>query len=119
MSQLTIRVPEDLDFAALSLRRDPVSREVSFAWAPIERICEVSGVDIQVFRAGHEDNVSGLIIAWYNIHRQHGGAPDAVAEQLLAEVDAENRYGEINVQPRCQRRASVIRRPSPRRSIIH
>jgi len=35
----------------------------------------------------------------YTMHRQHGGAPDAVAEQLLAEVDAENRYGEFNVQP--------------------
>ena len=27
-----------------------------------------------------------------------GGAPDIVAEQLLAEVDAEDRYGEIRVQ---------------------
>ena len=99
MLPLAIRVPADLDFAALALRRDPLTREISFDWAPIERICEVSAVDVQIFRAGPEDNVSGLIIAWYTMHREAGGAPDAVAEQLVAEVLAEDLYGEINVQP--------------------
>lgn len=81
------------------LRRHPVSRAISFAWTPIERICEASGVDVQIFSAGDENNVAGLIVARYVIHRQHGGAPNAVAEQLFAEVDAEDRYGEISVQP--------------------
>ena len=99
MPPLAIRIPADLDFAALCLRRDPVSRTLSFDWSPIERICEVSGADVEIFRARDEGNVAGLIVAWYGMHRRHGGAPDAVAEQLLAEVDAESRYGEINVQP--------------------
>jgi hypothetical protein len=98
MPRMTIRVPADLDFSVLDLRRDPVTRKVSFDWAPIERICEISGVDVKIFREGHEDNVAGLIIAWYGEHRQNGGAPDAVAEQMLAEVSAEEIYGEINVQ---------------------
>jgi hypothetical protein len=98
MPPLTLQVPTDLDFAALDLRRDPVTREVLVAWEPIERICEVSGVDPQIFLEGHEDNVSRLIVAWYDSHRKLGGAPDAVAEQLLAEVVADELYGEINVQ---------------------
>jgi hypothetical protein len=72
---------------------------MSFAWGPIERICEASGIDIETFRAGDEANVAGLIVAWYGIHRKQGGAPDAAAEQLLVEVEAVDRYGEINVQP--------------------
>lgn len=99
MPPLTLQIPTDLDFAALDLRRDPITHELLVAWAPIERICEVSDVDPQIFLEGHEDNVSRLIVAWYEVHRQHGGAPDAVAEQMIAETVADELYGEINVQP--------------------
>ena len=99
MAPLTLQVPDDLDFTALDLRRDPVTQEVLVAWAPIERICELSGVDPRIFLESHEDNVSRLVVAWYDMHRHHGGAPDAVAEQLLAEAVADELFGEINVQP--------------------
>jgi len=39
-----------------------------------------------MFRDAPEDNVSGLIVSWYQVHRQHGGEPDPVAEDLIAEV---------------------------------
>lgn len=88
-----ISIPEGLDFAALKLARDPVTHAVSFDWAPIERICAASGIDVALFRDQHEDNVAGLLVAWYAVHRARGGAPDPVQEQILAEVQAEDRHG--------------------------
>ena len=47
-----------------------------------------------------EDNVAGLIIGWYGIHRQHDGAPDPVAEDPIAETGAEDRAGkQYSLQP--------------------
>lgn len=89
---MALSVPDDLDFAALKLARD-ADGHVSFAWEPIERLCSIDGIDIVLFREGPEDNVSGLITAWYFAHRQRGGAPDAVQEDLIAEVLLEDGHG--------------------------
>lgn len=86
---LRVQIPEGLDFVDLKLERDPVTLNISFDWAPIERICDLSGIDIALFRERHEDNVGGLIHAWYLEHLARGGRPDAVQEQLRAEVEAE------------------------------
>lgn len=93
-----ITIPDDLDYADLRLSRDPVTGGVDFAWAPIERICEASGLDIGVFRDAPEDNLSALLVAWYREHLARGGAPDAVQEQILAEVEAEDTLGAHRVQ---------------------
>lgn len=85
-----LAIPEGVEFEALKLTRDPKTGEVAFDWGPIEAICEASGVDVEVFKNGPEDNVSALIVAWYRAHRAGGGAVDAVQEQLLAEVFAED-----------------------------
>lgn len=90
-------VPDGLDFSALRLARDPITLEVEFDWAPVLAICAASGIDPDLFRARDEGNVSGLIVAWYREHRARGGAPDAVQEQLLAEVQAEDRAGPAGV----------------------
>lgn len=84
-----IQIPEGLDFAELKLHRDPVTLDVEFDWAPIEAICALSGIDVRLFRDAPEDNVSELIVQWYLEHLARGGAPDAVQEQLLFEVQAE------------------------------
>lgn len=55
----------------------------------IERICEASALPVEMFRDAPEDNVSGLIVGWYQAHRQHGGKSDPVAEDLIAEAVAE------------------------------
>jgi hypothetical protein len=34
----------------------------------------------------------------YRAHRESGGAPDLVQEQLIAEVAAEKEFGALNVQ---------------------
>lgn len=38
-----ITIPDDVAFADLKLARDPVTLDVSFDWAPIERICAARG----------------------------------------------------------------------------
>lgn len=82
-----VAIPDDLDFSDLSLARDP-DGGVSFDWAVIERICEASALPVEMFRDAPEDNVSGLIVGWYQAHRQHGGKSDPVAEDLIAEAVA-------------------------------
>jgi len=85
---MRIVIPEAVDFADLNLAR-AASGEVSFAWEPIERICEASGIDVAIFREGPEDAVGDLITAWYAAHRQRGGKPDPVQEALIAEALSE------------------------------
>lgn len=87
-----IAIPDGLDFASLLLTRR-ADGAVSFDWAPIETICRESGIDIALFRDGPEDNVAGLITAWYRAHLDAGGAPDPVQEDLIAEAAAEERAG--------------------------
>lgn len=89
---LKICIPDDLDFADLKLSRTSTG-EVEFDWGPIERICAASGLDFGLFRNETEDNVAGLLAAWYAEHRQHGGAPDQVQEDLIAEAMAEDEHG--------------------------
>lgn len=88
-----IHIPQGLDFAALKLSRDPVTLDVEFDWAPIEAICQESGIDIALFRDQPEDNVAALIHQWYLEHLERGGAPDPVQEALQAEVQAEAAAG--------------------------
>ncbi|MFT0547007.1 hypothetical protein ACMHYO_11795 [Allopusillimonas ginsengisoli] len=95
MSQQLARilVPDDVDFADLRLARD-ADGDVSFDWTPIERICEASGLSVDVLKDGPEDNVAELITGWYNEHIRHGGTPDATAEDLLTEIRAEDAAGQ-------------------------
>lgn len=90
---LRITIPEGLSFEQLKLTRDPVTLDVSFDWAPIESICQASGIDPALFRDQHEDNVAGLIHQWYLAHLEAGGARDPVQDQIRAEVDAEQAAG--------------------------
>lgn len=90
---LGIVIPDGIAFADLKLQRDPVTLEVEFDLQPIEAICRASGVPLEVFTQTEEDNLGGLIVGWYRHHRASGGTPDPVAEQIIAEVEAESRAG--------------------------
>lgn len=89
----TIAIPDDVQFSDLHMQRDP-DGSVSFDWAPIERICAASGLDVAVLREGPEENVGRLITQWYMTHRASGGDPDPVQEDLIAEVAAEDAAGQ-------------------------
>jgi hypothetical protein len=97
--RVQVEIPDNVQFADLRLARDPVTRAISFAWDPIAAVCEASGLGAPLFQSGPEDNVASLIVAWYTRHRELGGEMDMVAEQLIAEVLAEDEYGEVRVQP--------------------
>lgn len=86
-------IPEGLDFAELKMARDSATGDVSFDWGPIERICEASNLALELFTRGPEDNVAGLVTAFYQEHLARGGAPDPVQEDLIAEADAEDAHG--------------------------
>lgn len=88
-----IAIPDDLTFADLNLSRES-DGSVSFDWRVIERICEASGLPVEMFRDTPEENVSGLIVGWYQAHRQQGGMADPVADDLIGEVIAEDKAGQ-------------------------
>ncbi|MBW8832741.1 MAG: hypothetical protein JF606_25755 [Burkholderiales bacterium] len=94
MTSMTVglTIPDDVDFSQLKLARDP-DGAVSFDWTPIERICRANGVDPALFRNAPEDNVSALIVAWYRMHLDAGGAIDPVQADLIAEAELEDRHG--------------------------
>lgn len=92
--QLTrVAIFEGLDFSDLHLVRE-ADGSVSFDWGVIERICTASGLPVELLRDGPEDNIAGLLIGWYQAHRQRGGGADPVAEDLLGEVHAEDAAGQ-------------------------
>ena len=86
-------IPDGINFAELKLARDPDTCDVSFDWQPIERICAASGLDPDLFRSGPEDNLAGLLSAWYAQHLAAGGHRDATMDDILAEMAAEDRRG--------------------------
>lgn len=90
---IAITIPSDVPFTDLKLGRN-ADGSVSFDWAPIERICEASGLDVALLRETDEDSLAGLLTAWYRHHLAAGGAPDPVYLDLIGEVQAEDAAGQ-------------------------
>ena len=89
-----ISIPLGMAFADLRLARDPKTGDVSFDVAVVERIEAESGLPAGFFMCQHEDAMAALITTWYSAHRSSGGDADPVAEDLLAEVRAEDAAGQ-------------------------
>lgn len=99
MTQKTyIVIPDDVQFGDLNLTRDPVTSMVAFDMEPLQRICEANDLDISVLTEDDDGKLGGFLNVWYRAHRENGGAPDLVQEQLMAEVAAEEAFGALNVQ---------------------
>lgn len=81
---LTLLVPPGLSFSDLNLAQD--ADGVTFDTAVIERLCAFNGLDPDRYLRAHEDNIATLIVAWYSAHINAGGAPDATADDLIAEA---------------------------------
>lgn len=88
-------IPEGLQFSELGLARD-ASGDVSFDWAPVERICQASSIDVAPFMDGPEDNLASLLTAWYRAHLAAGGERDPVYEDLIGEVQLEDAAGQLS-----------------------
>lgn len=91
--QVRITVPPSVNFADLRLTRDSQTGSLHFDWAPLQRICDASGIDIALLRDQPEDNVAGVLAAWYAQHRAAGGLPDAAMDELIGEADIEDTHG--------------------------
>ena len=89
-----IAIPEGMAFADLGLARNLQTGAVSFDTAVVERIERESGLPAGFFMAQHEDAVASLIIGWYEAHRSAGGEADPVADDMIAEVRAEDAAGQ-------------------------
>ena len=89
-----ISIPIGMAFSELRLERDPQTGDVSFDTSVIERIERESGLPAGFFMCQHEDAMAALITTWYSAHRSSGGDADPVAEDLLAEVRAEDAAGQ-------------------------
>ena len=83
----------DISFADLKLARE-ADGSVSFDTTIIERIEAESGLPAGFFMGQHEDALASLITSWYSAHRAAGGDADPVAEDLIAEVQAEDAAGQ-------------------------
>ena len=94
MKSTPIAIPEGVAFADLRLARDPQTGDVSFNTAIIDQVERESGLPAGFFMGQHEDALASLITTWYGAHRAAGGDADPVAEDLLAEVMAEDAAGQ-------------------------
>jgi hypothetical protein len=88
-----ITIPDAVSFADLKLARDSDGM-VSFDWSPVEAICKASNLPVEILKDGPEDNVSGLIIAWYENNIASGGQRDPVADDIIGEAIIEQQHGQ-------------------------
>lgn len=84
---MEIQIPSDIEFSALRLARDPVTGDIEFDAEVLRGICTDNDLPF------NEAVVATLLTAWYAHHRDNGGAADAVMEQIIAEIEAEEITG--------------------------
>ena len=89
-----ITLPDGMAFSDLQLARDPATGNVSFSTAVVERIEQESGLPAGFFMGQPEDAMASLITTWYAAHLEAGGERDPVADDLIAEVRAEDAAGQ-------------------------
>lgn len=90
---MQIMIPA-IPFAALQLARDPETGSVSFDLGVVAQIERASGLQAGHFTAQPEGALAEVITRWYAAHLQAGGERDPVADDLIAEVQAEDAAGQ-------------------------
>ena len=83
----TLIIPTDLAFEDLDLQRSQETHNLLFSPATLAEVCRCSGLD-PVAVLADKDLSCWVICEWYVAHIAAGGAPDAVAEQMLTEASA-------------------------------
>lgn len=80
-------VPAELSFAGLQLALEP-DGQLSFDPDALEQIALANGLPREHFMRS-QALAAELIVRWYGLHRQAGGPPDPVAEQLIRDAGSE------------------------------
>lgn len=91
MEEIRVHIPDDVEFEDLELTRE-ADGGVTFNVDVIEEIRVASGLPEDAFT--DEDDLASLIIGWYHAHLELGGEPNAAAEELIAEAEAEDAAGQ-------------------------
>ena len=117
-----IRIPNDLAFVELCLRRDLGTGVLSFSPAALEKLCVFNNLDpLEVL--AHEDESMNLICRWYLAHLFVGGTKDEVMQHALDELGLLSWILEARIKksngvarertavPRSRARAATDRRP--------
>jgi hypothetical protein len=85
------------EFARLQLARDPRTGTPSYSIGALSSILSANQVDPAGI-LGDEDRVAGILFDWYIAHRETGGDANPAMERLIAEVLAEDEFGEDRIQ---------------------
>ena len=85
MTPKAIIVPAGLRFADLKLEREPGTKRLLFRPEALIELMRENDFDQQTFFR-EEDLIAWLIAEWYLAHRNAGGDPDPVADEILNEV---------------------------------
>lgn len=99
MDEITIQIPDGLDFGDLELTRE-ADGSVTFNLDVIEEIRVASNLPADAFN--DEGDLADLIIGWYAAHLELGGTRNEAADELIAEAEAEEAAGQPFSLPRGQ-----------------
>lgn len=95
MQKIFLIIPDNVGFSDLKLSLAP-DGSLEFDTEPLNKICSASGIDASNLE---DEQVMVLILKWYAMHIKAGGAADAVAEDMLGEVCAEDATGQQAIYP--------------------
>lgn len=91
---MRVGIPHGIEFDALQLARDAQTGDIHLDMDVLRAVADANpGVRIET-----EDDICGVLVAWYRAHRAAGGDADQTMEQIAAEVEAEDRIGAWRVQ---------------------
>lgn len=93
MTLLRITIPPDVSFNDLYLSLS-ADGHVHFNLDVLRRVCEASGLSMDVFMEAPEERLGDLLVCWYDAHIRRGGEPDPIAEHLNAEMRAQASAGQ-------------------------
>ena len=98
-TKLEVVIPNDVAFSDLNLQHDPRSGGVVFEYRPIERICEASGIELELLSESDDERLGEFVMSWYTEHLAHGGQPDFVADSIMEEISLTEQAGQCFSYP--------------------
>ena len=85
-----LKIPFGLTFAELELAREAGTKRLLYKSAPLAELLRFNDFAQPAGQSmlDAEDLTAWVIAHWYLKHREEGGVPDPVAEEVLAEIAA-------------------------------
>lgn len=82
---LGIKIPEDIGFKELDLKRDRLTGAISFNLGALVKICQNSGLALEQILTKNADGngTSDFLNTWYVSHLNEGGEKDPVMDELI------------------------------------